>query len=197
MARMLSPFPIDLEELPMSSHPIAHSRILRHLAALLITLVAAGVQAQSLDETLVNNAGIVNLTLPEAQVVASGQPTQEQLQALASAGVKHVINLRPDSEMEFDEKAVVESLGMMYHSLPIAGAADVTHENAAALSQMLSAMSGQPVLVHCSSSNRVGALVAVSAADTQGLSVDDAVAEGQRWGLTRLEPAVRAALSAQ
>lgn len=179
----------------MRFHFRAHTLVLRHTAALFIALFTAGVQAQYLDESLVSNAGIANLSLPDAQVVASGQPTQEQLQALASAGVKHVINLRPDSEMEFDEKAVVESLGMIYHSLPVAGAADVTRENAAALSQLLEVMGGQPVLVHCSSSNRVGALMAVSAAETRGLSIDDAVTEGQRWGLTRLESAVRAALS--
>lgn len=179
----------------MFSHSIAHTLILRHLAALLLTLLAAAVQAQSLDVNLVNNAGIMNLKSPEAQVISTGQPTQEQFQALASAGLKHVINLRPASEMEFDEKTVVESLGMMYHSMPISGAEDVTHENAASLSKMLSAISGQPVLVHCASGNRVGALVAVSAADTQGLSVDAAVAEGQRWGLTRLESAVRTTLS--
>jgi uncharacterized protein (TIGR01244 family) len=179
----------------MLSHSTVHTLILRHLAALLLALFAAGVQAQSLDVDLVNNAGIMNLKSPEAQVISAGQPSQEQFQALASAGVKHVINLRPASEMEFDERAVVESIGMMYHSIPISGAEDITHENAAALSEMLSALSGQPVLIHCASGNRVGALVAVSAADTQGMSVDAAVAEGQRWGLTRLESAVRATLS--
>ncbi|MCB1671872.1 MAG: protein tyrosine phosphatase family protein [Gammaproteobacteria bacterium] len=179
----------------MFSRSLVHTLIQRHLAAMLLLLVALGAQAQSLDVNLVNNAGLMNLKSPEAQVFSTGQPTQEQLQALADAGVKHVINLRPASEMEFDEKAVVESLGMMYHSIPISGAQDVTHENAASLSSMLSAMSGQPVLVHCASGNRVGALMAVSAADTRGLSVDAAVEEGQRWGLTRLESAVRTTLS--
>lgn len=165
------------------------------LTTLLLFFAAACAQAQQLNVNLVNSAGLMNAKTPEAQVVSSGQPTQEQFQVLANAGIKHVINLRPASELDFDEKAVVESMGMMYHSLPVAGAEDVTHQNAQSLSKMLSAMSGQPVLVHCASGNRVGALMAVSAADSKGMSVDDAVAEGQRWGLTRLESAVRTTLS--
>ena len=49
-------------------------------------------------------------------------------------------------------------------------------------------------LVHCASGNRVGALIALQHGLESG-DVDAAIAEGKRWGLTRLEPVVRNALT--
>ena len=126
---------------------------------------------------------------------ASGQPTQEQMQVLASSGVKHIINLRPHSEQDWDEKAYVESLGMQYHNIPVAGANDVTLDNANQLNALLTSLEGQPLLVHCASSNRVGALRALIAGTKDRQSPDNAVNIGKNWGLSSLEPAVRSTLS--
>ncbi|MCB1596489.1 MAG: hypothetical protein KDI87_02140 [Gammaproteobacteria bacterium] len=46
-------------------------------------------------------------------------------------------------------------------------------------------------MIHCTSSNRVGALIALRAATLQGMSGDAAVELGKTWGLGSLEPAVR------
>jgi hypothetical protein len=51
-------------------------------------------------------------------------------------------------------------------------------------------------LVHCASSNRVGAMIALRAALVDGASADAALAEGRRWGLKSLEPQVRERLAA-
>jgi uncharacterized protein (TIGR01244 family) len=159
-------------------------------------LLASFATAQQLDSTAIENAEIMNLRNPEANVFASGQPTQEQLQLLAKSGVKHIINLRPSSEQEdWDEGAYVKSLGMEYHNIPVAGAAGVSSENAQQLNDLLSSLNGQPLLVHCASSNRVGALRALTAGETNGAALESAIATGKSWGLTSLEPAVRAKLS--
>ena len=63
----------------MFSRSLVHTLIQRHLAAMLLLLVALGAQAQSLDVNLVNNAGLMNLKSPEAQVFSTGQPTQVPL----------------------------------------------------------------------------------------------------------------------
>ena len=57
------------------------------------------------------------------------------------------------------------------------------------------ALQGAPgkVLVHCSTGNRAGALMAL-AAHAQGLPAADALALGKAAGLTGLEPAVRGKL---
>ena len=48
-----------------------------------------------------------------------------------------------------------------------------------------------PVLVHCASGSRVGALFALRAYFVEGLSSESSLKRGQKAGLTRLEPLVR------
>ena len=160
----------------------------------LFALLSGLVQAQ-VDTAAIQSAEILNLSTPQENVFASGQPSQEQLQVLAASGVKHIISLRPASETEWDEAELARSLGMEFHNIPVAGADDVTSENARKLQDLLASLEGQPTLVHCASSNRVGALRALSAAETGGEPLESAISTGKAWGLTSLEPAVRAALS--
>ena len=150
----------------------------------------------TLDNDIIGQADIVNLIAPEENIVSSGQPTQEQFQVLADAGVRHVINLRTPQEMDFDEAALVESLGMEYHSIPVAVSAGITRDNAQQLYDLLENFAGEPVVVHCASGQRVGALIALSAQQNQGMDADNALEEGRRWGLSspRLTPVVRQVL---
>lgn len=167
------------------------------LASLL--LLALPVQAADLDLSALEASGLENLNAPGTEVISSGQPTQAQLQAMAAAGVKHVVNLRtPEEEIDYDEKAAVEALGMQYHSIPVAGAAGINNENALKLEQVLSAAAGEPVLVHCRTGNRVGGLMAVSHFNANG-NLDAAMAEGERYGMTMrgLQSAVRSSLESQ
>lgn len=159
------------------------------------SMLASFAAAQQLDSAAIESAAILNLRTPEANVFSSGQPTQEQLQLLAKSGVKHIINLRPSSEQDFDEGAYVKSLGMEYHNIPVAGAEGVTSENAKQLNDLLGSLNGQPLLVHCASSNRVGALRALTEGETNGAPLESAITTGKSWGLTSLEPAVRTKLS--
>jgi len=124
---------------------------------------------------------------------AGGQPDEAQLRALAAQGVATVIDLRGvDEDRGFAEAELVRQLGLRYVSLPVAGAEDVTAANAQALRQALDASHG-PVLLHCASGNRVGALVALMA-HARGAGDEDALAEGRAAGLKSLEPTVRAQL---
>ncbi|MDA0679641.1 MAG: sulfur transferase domain-containing protein [Proteobacteria bacterium] len=123
------------------------------------------------------------------QYVSSGQPDTEVLLLAKNAGFTTVVDLRGESEDRgFDEAAEVSALGMSYVTLPIANADDVTFENAAAFDKILAAAEG-PVLVHCASGNRVGALFALRE-KMSGASNDDALAAGKAAGLTSLEPVV-------
>ncbi|HJO11865.1 MAG: sulfur transferase domain-containing protein [Gammaproteobacteria bacterium] len=168
------------------------------LIALMLLVITACSQSYELDRDIVGQAQVLNLSEPEGQILASGQPTEEQLRLLADAGVMHVINLRPVAEQEWDEEALATELNMQYYSIPVAGSAGVTRENAQSLFDLLARLEGQPALVHCASSNRVGALVAISAVQSDGIELESAIVEGQRWGLTspRLEEAVRGVLAA-
>jgi uncharacterized protein (TIGR01244 family) len=127
-------------------------------------------------------------------ITTAGQPSAEALSTAAKAGYKTVIDLRPESEDHgFDEKKTVETLGMSYVRLPVAGAAGVTYANAAALDKLLRELP-QPVLVHCSSSNRVGALLALRA-KLGGADDKAALDAGVASGLAGLKPAVEQKLA--
>ena len=163
--------------------PIPH--LLRVLTVLLLATCAS---APLLDLDVLRTAEINNFRTPASTVMSSGQPNETQLKVMASAGIQHIINLRtPQEEIDFEEQAVVEALGMEYYSIPVAGAA-----NAQSLEEILGALDGEPALVHCATGNRVGGLFAVNAF-ASGSSIDAAIAEGTRWGMTseRLQQAVR------
>ncbi|WP_163935086.1 sulfur transferase domain-containing protein [Paraferrimonas sp. SM1919] len=128
-------------------------------------------------------------------VVSGGQPTKGDLTQLKQQGYKHVINLRSEGEQDWDEGQYVQSLGMNYHSLPIAGKDAINLENAKALNKLLAKMQDDKTIVHCGSGNRIGALVAIHAAKVEGLTVDEALAKGKAWGMTRLEPLVKQKLT--
>ena len=125
----------------------------------------------------------------EPNIYTGGQP--ESFAEVAQAGVKHVINLRPDAETpELDEAAEVAQNGMTYHHLPISGPGDLNRDNVEKLDALLAQIGKEPVLVHCASSNRVGALAALRAAWLQDKSNSEALAIGEAWGLTKMRPAV-------
>ena len=136
-----------------------------------------------------------NLRQPQANRIASGAIDAADVGRLRAAGIKHVINLRTAEESRgFHEAQIAAGLGIEYHSLPIAGGQSLTRENAQKLDELLKQAGDEPLLIHCGSGNRVGALIAVHEAWINGKSTELAVAEGKRWGLTSLESAVRTAL---
>lgn len=136
--------------------------------------------------------GEVNLS--EFGAVSTGQPDATVLRSAANAGYVAVIDLRGETENRgIDEQAEVKALGMKYLSLPIAGEAAISYENAAALDHLLDATDG-PVLLHCGSGNRVGALIALRE-KMRGASDDKALEAGKAAGLTGLEGVVRERLA--
>lgn len=170
------------------------SRLLRPLFLRLLFLFSACLVPPVMAET--GGKVLDHYHNPALQTYAGGQPSPDQLRALAEAGVQHVINLRPRAEQGgFDEADAVTAAGMQYHHLPIAGGRDINFDNAAKLDRLLSQTADQTVLLHCASGNRVGALIALRAS-MAGVENEAAIAEGKRWGLTGLESLVRQRLGA-
>ena len=134
---------------------------------------------------------VKNGRVPFEGVLTGGQPSDEELAALAEAGFATVINLRqPDERGTRQEPGEVARLGMTYVSIPVDGTQGLTEENARALQAAL-AEAERPVLLHCGSGNRVGALLALKTFWLEGASAEEAMATGAAAGLTRLAPAVR------
>lgn len=123
------------------------------LAAFVALLAFASLAGASGGETF----GISNATFPEPGVMAAGQPTGEQLQLLAEEGYKTVIDLRPAEEPHgFDEPEAARQNGLTYVNIPV----DLQTLDQTTIDKFLETMrkAERPVLLHCATSNRVGAL---------------------------------------
>jgi uncharacterized protein (TIGR01244 family) len=145
------------------------------LMAVLVLVPLAGAAGQ---ETF----GIPNATLPEPGVMAAGQPTGEQIQILAEEGYKTVINLRPPAEPHgVNEPAAARQNGMAYVNVPVT----LETLDQATVDKFLETMkkAERPVLVHCASSNRVGALYYAWLVLEKGMPAQEAMAKAQAAGL--------------
>jgi uncharacterized protein (TIGR01244 family) len=128
-------------------------------------------------------------------ITTAGQLSDAGLAAIAAAGYKSVIDLRGVNEDRgFDERKAVEMIGMSYVNLPVAGAAGVSYANAGALDKLLAELP-KPVFVHCSTGNRVGALLALRA-KANGADAPSALELGVANGLAGLKPVVEEKLNA-
>jgi uncharacterized protein (TIGR01244 family) len=132
--------------------------------------------------------------LVEPGLRAGGRPSESDLRALAEAGYRTVISLRTEEEPGAEAEArLVEQLGMDFVRIPVAGPEEVTADNARQLDAALDAAE-RPVLVHCSTRNRTGALLGLRAFVGEGASSEEAIARAREAGMTTLEPALRDAL---
>lgn len=90
----------------------------------------------------------------------SGQPSEEQLVRIAALGVTHVVNLGLHSHEKAlpDEAASVGALGMRYIHIPVAFDAPA-ETDFAAFREVMAALEGRPVHVHCIANMRVSAFI--------------------------------------
>lgn len=128
--------------------------------------------------------GIPNATFPEPRLMAAGQPTGEQLQLLAEEGYKTVIDLRTSEEPRgFDEAEAVRQNGMAYVNLPVPALDQAT------VDRFLEAMrkAERPLILHCASSNRVGALYYAWLVLEEDVPARAAMAKAKAAGLSHPE----------
>ena len=170
------------------------NRCRRVLITLLsVAVVAIGLAACQKLESVPNlqigipDLNISDLLVQENSVFTSGQPSQQQLKEALQLGIKAVINLRTPSEQigqYWSEQKTTEQQGAEYYNIPVNGIDGLNVQNAQALTKLLNKYQGKPVLVHCASGNRIGALVAI-ASKSEGDSIEKALAKGKQWGMTR------------
>ncbi len=127
--------------------------------------------------------GVANVT-HLGKLWFAGQPDRAGLEAARAAGVEVVINLRAPSELDWDEESAVEDLGMSYHNVPVTGPR-FDPEVFARIDELVEKHGEQEILLHCSSSNRVGGWLASYLVKKQGMSVDQALEVGRRAGITK------------
>ena len=160
------------------------------------TSVAAPNNSATIDESTAKDNGIDLENMfepyfrPDDNTIVCGALDDEKVATLAAAGVELVLNLQPDDELNFDERAAVERAGMHYEQLPISGAKDLKQLNILAFDNILRQYHGKKTVLHCGSGNRAGAAVALRAGWLRGRKMDTAMERGRSHGLTKLEEEV-------
>lgn len=135
--------------------------------------------------------GVEKAAEPLPGLLTAAQPDPEQLDALAAAGYTTAISLRPTSEdgAGWEEGSEVTA-GLDFHRLPVEAPGGLDRETVEELDRLLAEARGEPTVLYCGSSNRVGALLALRAHWLQGMDPEEALELGRRAGLEKLEPAV-------
>lgn len=103
--------------------------------------------------------GLVNAFCPLDGVATGGQPTAADITRLADAGYRSVVDLRPASESRgFDEAKTVQAAGLRYEQIPVTPQT-LRDEHFDRFRAFVADPANRPMLVHCASANRVGALL--------------------------------------
>lgn len=132
-------------------------------------------------------AGMQNAACPLAGIATGGQPDSSQLIALQSRGYRTVLDLRaPGEPRGMDEAAVARAAGLAYCALPVTPAT-LTDSTFGAFRAIAADPGNHPMLVHCASGNRVGAVMIPWLVLDRGWSVERAVATANAGGLHSAE----------
>ncbi|MEM9379211.1 MAG: sulfur transferase domain-containing protein [Planctomycetota bacterium] len=163
---------------------------------LAVALLAAACSAEPTDapktvtqpDVDLTALSIPNASTPLEGVLAAGQISPEQMDALHAAGYRSFISLRVAEERGAGwEEAHAAEKDIRFVRLPVAGAAGVDEAHARQLGELMGAEE-RPMVVYCGSSNRVGALFGLKAFHVDGMGAEEALALGKAAGVTGLEP---------
>jgi len=128
--------------------------------------------------------GIAGFLKVTDQVWTGGQPWQEHFPKLKDAGIKVVINLRPQGEFDgVGEEATVKKLGMNYFNIPVSFNEPDELDADDFLKLTDEQLKNGPVFIHCAVGSRVGAFWMIRRVLRDGWEFDKALAEANRIGM--------------
>ena len=119
---------------------------------------------------------VYNFRQATPDLATSGQPTEEQLGAIAAMGYTVVINLALHNDPRYslqDEAASVQALGVDYVHIPVQFGAP-TEGDLLAFFDAMDRNSGRRVWIHCAANMRVTAFVGLYRILRFGWAEDDA-----------------------
>jgi uncharacterized protein (TIGR01244 family) len=168
-----SPIPRNPEETSMRFALLA-------AAVLAFTAPAFAQDAVKFPEKL-DKPGFQAVIADAGPAYVSGQPSEQAIRDLHAQGVKTIINLRTQREMDnraqvpFDEAALAKELGINYVHVPLGG--PDTPYTPEALEKVASAIGGADgdVLLHCTVGWRASHMWAAYLVKHKGLSEEEAI----------------------
>lgn len=124
--------------------------------------------------------GIYNYRRLSDTLATAGQPTEEELVAVAEAGFEVVVNLALH-EAEYSlpgEREIVNSLGMRYIHIPVVWERP-TRADLEKFFETMDKLPGKRLFIHCAANKRVSVFVALHRRLRQGWLAEDAMPDVQ------------------
>jgi len=157
-------------------HQHVRSMVMATLAVLSLTLPASA-QLGILPPVRIDNFAKVN-----DAYFRGAQPVGSDYDDLARVGVKTVVNLIGDSELDAAEQSLVEEHGMRYVLIPMSTRKAPTPQQLETFLSVVNDPASQPVYVHCvGGRHRTGVMTAVYRMVKDGISGAEAFAEMKRF----------------
>lgn len=155
-----------------------HPRSIAIAALAIVSLVLpAYAQVADLGSIRIDNFAKVN-----DAYFRGAQPAGSDYGDLARLGVKTVINLIGDDDLDPTERASVEEHGMRYLPIPMSTRKAPTAQQLEAFLSVANDPASQPVYVHCvGGRHRTGVMTAVYRMSRDGISGAEAFAEMKRF----------------
>jgi uncharacterized protein (TIGR01244 family) len=150
-------------------------------AVLIAVPLAAHDAAAASCPVTVDPALIVNYRVVKPGLATAGRVSAEGLAQLKALGFKTVLNLRTEQEGAKDEEAAVRAQGLRYEWVPVTPDS-LAIEDVKKVESILDDPAAEPILFHCASANRVGAVWAIIQV-RHGKELAAAIEEGRQIGL--------------
>ena len=152
------------------------------LATLATLTLAIGASAQTSAAAPSVRMRIDNFARVSDTYFRGAQPVGSDYADLAKLGIKTVINLIGDSDLDALEQSSVEKQGMRYVSIPMSTRIAPTAKQLETFLAIVNDAASQPVYVHCvGGRHRTGVMTAVYRMTKDGISGAEAFNEMKRF----------------
>lgn len=112
-----------------------------------------------------------------------GQPDPAAMEEATRRGIEVLVTFREEGEVDWDEAEKAKSLGLKFYRFGFRAPTSLDDTLIDQARKVLVESREKPTMLYCGSANRVGAIWMAHRALDGGLSVADALEEGQKVGL--------------
>ncbi len=152
--------------------------------ALLLLLPIMTTQAADKPPTLTKaELGATRNVHSFGKTMLCGQPSAAEFSEAKKRGIKTVITLREKTEIDWDEAAALRQLGLNFYQLGFRAPDSLTPAIIEKTVTIMGDPKSMPVMLHCASANRVGALWLAHRVLNDKIDIETARKEAKTVGL--------------
>lgn len=123
-------------------------------------------------------------------ILIGSQPSRATLDQLAERGYRTVLSSRGQSEVNWDEKTEVESLGMNFVSIAMEKPVEEITDGQVKRFAEIMKHAERPLLLHCGSGNRISGLWALWLIENQNMAPQKALGLAKQTGMKGIRTVV-------